>query len=82
MQKDEKKLEELKAIIARRNTALNMLLMKVKIIFELSVEIRESIVDELSKEFIEYGIEQGGEPNSYGLRIEELIDFCGLTKEL
>jgi hypothetical protein len=41
--------------------------------------IREQIVDELGEEFASAGLQPDGEPNDYGMEIEELTDACALA---
>ena len=48
---------------------------------KLPREVRERIVEVLSDELVENGLHPDGEPIEYGLDLEHLIDFCGLSHD-
>lgn len=79
--KNKEKLQAILDILSKRNLYLKNLLFEAKNIYELNKEIRESIIDELCSELVEHGLIDDNEPNNYGLIIEDLIDFCDVTKE-
>lgn len=66
-------------ILRRRRSHLAKELEGISDIRSLSRETRELIVDELGDEFSARGLRPDGEPNEYGLVLEELTDACGLA---
>jgi hypothetical protein len=54
-------------------------LAKVQDVRQLPRLVREKIIDELGEEFSAKGLQPNGEPNAYGLEIEDLTDACGLA---
>lgn len=67
-------------ILLVKNAEFVDTLKKIESLEELSEEIRESIINILSDEYIEKGIDENSEPNRYGLEVEELIDFVNNKK--
>lgn len=68
------RLARLREIVMRRNAAA---VVHVDSIARgaLSAEGRELLIDVLSAELIEHGLEPSDEPNRLGLEVEELIDL-------
>lgn len=66
-------------ILQSRKSVLVEYIETVKSILDLSYAIRENLVLELAKEFDDKGLLPNGEPNKYGLEIEDLIDACKLA---
>jgi len=54
-------------------------LAKVQDVRQLPHLVRERIIDELGEEFSAKGLQPNGEPNAFGLEIEDLTDACGLA---
>jgi len=52
--------------------------MPVRAVSELPLSVRRQIVDVLTDELCEHGLESDHEPNEHGLEVEELIDVCRL----
>jgi len=69
----------IKEVIARRSATLFSQLQRTSLITQLPLALREAIVEELIGEFTERGLREDGEPNPYGLEVEEMIDACDLT---
>lgn len=65
-------------ILRDRHSALADDVAKVQDVRELPHNIRKQIVSELGEEFSAKGLQSDGEPNAYGLEMEDLTDACGL----
>jgi len=74
-------MEEILKILEKRASSLVKPFKGVEDILQLPKDIRLKVVDELSDEFCLKGLKEDGEPNSYGLVIETLIDACKITEK-
>ncbi len=66
-------------ILRERGSSLADEVAKVQDVRELPRSVRELIVDALGEEFSGKGLRPDGEPNAYGLEIEDLTSACGLA---
>lgn len=66
-------------ILRERGSWLADEVAKVQNVRQLPRSVREQIVDTLGEEFSEKGLRPDGEPNAYGLEIEDLTNACGLA---
>ena len=71
------KLELLREVITRRAPALVGLLVRVGD-EPLSQDERNALREAVTDEFAEHGLQADHEPNAYGLRMEELVDWLGV----
>jgi hypothetical protein len=53
------------------------LLWRVKILRDLPLDVREQIGNVLGCEAAAYGLDEGEEPNAYGVELGELFDALG-----
>ncbi len=80
MTRDQKKsTRRIEQILKASGSSLADKLDGVRDVRELPYPLRERIVDELGEEFSAKGLQSNGEPNAYGIEIEDLTDACGLT---
>jgi len=66
-------------ILRERGSSLAEDVAKVDDVRQIPRPLREQIVDELGEEFSGKGLGPDGEPNTYGLEIEDLTDACALA---
>jgi len=78
-QKQQEATRRIEQILRDRFSSLADEVAKVQDVRELPASSREKIVDELGDEFSAKGLGPDGEPNAYGLDIEDLTDACGLA---
>jgi hypothetical protein len=71
----------IKEILRERKSKLADQVKNTESLAALPLQIREEIVDELSSEFSEKGLDADDEPNQYGLELENLIDACKLPHQ-
>jgi hypothetical protein len=76
---NQKNLAKITEIVSRRNPSLASVLKHATDLLALGHEARKNIASVLSDEFSEFGLEEDGEPNKYGIEIELLIGECNLT---
>ncbi len=59
-----------------RNDSLSELLpVNLVIDNKIDVDQRLALIDLVASEFAEFGINEESEPNSYGIQLEDIIDF-------
>ncbi|MCA9473194.1 MAG: hypothetical protein MRJ96_16975 [Nitrospirales bacterium] len=77
--KSKKNTLRITEILHERGSSMVEEISKVPDVQLLSRALREIIVDELGDEFFQRGLREDGEPNEYGLELENLTDACGLA---
>ena len=77
--KQKRATKRIQEILRVRRSSLANEIAKVEDVRQLTLGLRERIVDELGDEFAAKGLLPDGEPNAYGLEIEDLTDACGLA---
>jgi hypothetical protein len=80
-EKESKARRRIEEILRLRQSPLAKRVTDTESARHLPRNIREQIVEELSDEFCEKGLDPDSEPNAYGLEIEDLIDACGLAHD-
>ena len=80
VRKRREQTQRILAVVQSRAPALASELMLVQDVSELPLSVRRQIVDVLTDELCEHGLESDHEPNEHGLEVEELIDVCRLWK--
>ncbi len=79
--KNKEKLKRILEILKKRESFIIKEAEKFSDIKEVPKHIRESILDELGDEFCAYGLKNDDEPNTYGLEIEGLTDYCNILDD-
>ena len=82
VKKRREQTQRIVTVLQRRAPALAAQVILVQDVSELPRSVRAEVVNVLTNELCEYGLEPDYEPNEHGLEVETLIDACELARKV